>query len=81
MLSEDENNSSLQSLVLAQHDIPETLVIPQKLYGRDSETANLFEVFKKACAGSFELFLITGSSGKNQNSSSYFVIIPTLLVF
>ena len=64
MLAEAESNPSFDSLNLAQHDVPENLFIPEKLYGRESETEQLFQAFEKAYAGSFELLFITGSSGK-----------------
>ena len=71
MLSEYENNLSFDSLKLAQHDVPENLIIPEKLYGRDLDSKKLVQVFEKVSAGSFELLFISGSSGKRRSNIIY----------
>jgi predicted ATPase/GAF domain-containing protein/signal transduction histidine kinase len=44
-------------------DVPERLTIPQKLYGRQVESAALMAAFERARAGAAELLLVAGGSG------------------
>ena len=62
MISEYENDKQLGSVDLLQHDVPETLIIPQKLYGHLSNYEALSTVFDKS-QKSFEVALILGYSG------------------
>lgn len=48
---------------LALHDVSRELSIPDRLYGRDEELRTLHDAFARACRGSRELVLVTGTPG------------------
>ena len=48
---------------LGSQDFSEKFSIPQKLYGREQEVAQLLNAFERVNQGSTELFLISGYSG------------------
>jgi len=48
---------------LAQHDISDRFVIPEKLYGREQEVQTLVEAFGRVANGAAELMLVAGFSG------------------
>ncbi|EEG06841.1 EAL domain-containing protein [Pseudogulbenkiania ferrooxidans] len=48
---------------LAQQDIPSQFHLPQKLYGREQEIAELLEVFERVSLGARQLMLVGGYSG------------------
>ena len=48
---------------LAQQDIPSQFHLPQKLYGREQEVAQLLEAFEGVSRGARELVLVSGYSG------------------
>jgi len=48
---------------LAQKDISDRFQIPQKLYGREPETATLLSAFERIAAGKTEIMLVAGYSG------------------
>ncbi|MBN3892205.1 MAG: AAA family ATPase [Nostoc sp. JL31] len=48
---------------LGQHDCSGRFQIPQKLYGREAEVANLLAAFERASHGQSEVMLIAGYSG------------------
>ena len=62
MIFEYENDNQLSSVDLMQHDIPETLIVSQKLYGHLDNYESLLSVFDKVYE-SFEVALILGESG------------------
>src|ERR1700723_1589525 len=63
-LSEWETTGQVQSFTPGEHDIPDRLLIPEKLYGRDREIETLLSAFDRIVAGgSPELVLVSGSSG------------------
>jgi len=68
MLSEYESNRNLSSVVLAQNDMPQTLLIPQKLYGRSTEFDALLSVINRSNTSSFELIFVSGTSGTGKSS-------------
>jgi serine/threonine protein kinase len=54
---------------LGEHDMPDRLVIPEKLYGRASETETLLASFDRVVAsGTPELVLVCGYSGIGKSS-------------
>lgn len=63
MISEYKRDTKLSSVILAKHDISETLILPQDIYGRASEYEIMISALDKACTGSFELLFVTGMSG------------------
>jgi len=59
---------SILPFPLATQDFSLDLIIPQKIYGRNSEIKRLLESFDKAAAGTPQLFLVTGYSGIGKTS-------------
>ncbi|MFC1670773.1 AAA family ATPase [Spirochaetota bacterium] len=53
----------IKEFPLGNQDISEKFIIPEKLYGRENEIAQLMESFNRASKGPIELFLISGYSG------------------
>ncbi|WP_434048443.1 MULTISPECIES: AAA family ATPase [Sorangium] len=53
---------------LGQRDIPDTLRIPQKLYGRADEERALLAAFERAAGGERELLLVSGYSGMGKSA-------------
>ncbi|WP_437321657.1 AAA family ATPase [Sorangium sp. So ce385] len=53
---------------LGQRDIPDTLRIPQKLYGRAEEERALLAAFERAAGGEGELLLVSGYSGMGKSA-------------
>jgi predicted ATPase/transcriptional regulator with GAF, ATPase, and Fis domain len=48
---------------LGEHDVTDRFLIPQKLYGRARETAQVLESFEQVCQGRTTLLLATGTAG------------------
>jgi serine/threonine protein kinase len=54
---------------LGEHDSSARLLIPEKLYGRDQESAELLEVFERVVvSGTSEFVLVSGYSGVGKSS-------------
>ncbi|MFT3772578.1 MAG: AAA family ATPase [Minicystis sp.] len=53
----------IEPFPLAREDVPASFHLPQKLYGRDREVAELLEAFDHVARGGRELVLVTGYSG------------------
>ena len=63
-LAEWEIHGRIDKFSLAEHDMPDRLLIPEKLYGRTSETETLLTSFDRVVAGKRpELVLVSGYSG------------------
>ena len=58
-----QTNSEISIFPLGSQDFSEKFTIPQKLYGREQEVAQLLNAFERVSQGSTELFLISGYSG------------------
>ncbi len=58
-----QKKGRVQFFTLGQLDIPEQLLIPQRLYGRESELSKLLGIFDRVAAGGKELTLVAGHSG------------------
>ncbi|MCC6697501.1 MAG: AAA family ATPase, partial [Candidatus Hydrogenedentes bacterium] len=57
------NTHTISRFPLAMRDNQDTLVIPNKLYARDAESAALWDAVERCAAGKVELQLVTGYSG------------------
>lgn len=57
-----ETGGRVDEFPLAQQDVPERFQMPQRLYGRDREVAELMSAFDRA-RGGVALALVTGASG------------------
>ena len=63
-LSEWETQGRIEDFALGDHDTPDRLMIPEKLYGRDREVDTLLTAFDRIVAGGRpELVLVSGYSG------------------
>jgi serine/threonine protein kinase len=62
----------IDSFPLAEHDIPDRIQIPQKLYGRENEVAALLAAFERVVGtGIPELLLVSGYSGIGKSALVY----------
>ena len=63
-LSEWEARGRIRDFALGDHDTPDRLLIPERLYGRDREIDTLLTAFDRIVAGGRpELVLVSGYSG------------------
>jgi PAS domain S-box-containing protein len=68
-LDDWEHQGRIGDFPPGQHDIPDLLLIPEKLYGRDSEVATLLAAFERIVqSGAPELVLVSGYSGVGKSS-------------
>jgi len=68
-LGEWEHQEYIDDFPPGEHDIPDRLLIPEKLYGRDSEVNSLLAAFERVVqSGVPELVLVAGYSGIGKSS-------------
>ena len=68
-LAKWEANGRIDRFALCEHDTPDKLLIPEKLYGRAREIETLLAAFDRVVAGSRpELVLVSGYSGIGKSS-------------
>jgi PAS domain S-box-containing protein len=68
-LDEWETKGRIDEFPLGEHDTPDRLLIPEKLYGRASEIETLLAAFDRIVAGGRpELVLVSGYSGIGKSS-------------
>ena len=72
-----ENGEPSGAFRIGQHDISGRFVMPQKLYGRERETAALLAAVERVAHGATELMLTTGDAGIGKTSAA-FEIQPAL---
>ncbi|MFN6482393.1 MULTISPECIES: AAA family ATPase [unclassified Nostoc] len=53
----------IETFVLGKRDVCDRFIIPEKLYGRETEVANLLKAFERVANGSSEMMLVAGFSG------------------
>jgi len=71
-LAEWEAGGSIDEFMLGEHDAPDRLLIPEKLYGRAHEIETLLASFDRVLAsGTPELVLVSGYSGIGKSSVVY----------
>jgi len=58
-----KNTGKIKHFEIAQQDICDRFIIPEKLYGRENEVRELLAAFERVSQGSRELMLIAGFSG------------------
>ncbi|MEJ7733292.1 MAG: AAA family ATPase [Polyangiaceae bacterium] len=58
-----DSTGGVEPFELGKQDLGEELRIPQKLYGREKETAALLSAFERAAVGTARLLLVTGYAG------------------
>ena len=57
------SGGGIERFRLGRDDISDRLQMPQKLYGREEEAAQLLRIFDRVAGGGAELLLVTGYSG------------------
>jgi predicted ATPase/signal transduction histidine kinase len=68
-LAEWEARRRIDEFALGQHDMPDRLFIPEKLYGREREIGVLLAAFDRVVtSGASELVLVSGYSGIGKSS-------------
>src|SRR6266403_689026 len=68
-LAEWETEQRIDEFPLGEHDTPDRLVVPEKLYGREAEIAVLLAAFDRVIKGGTpELVLVAGYSGIGKSS-------------
>jgi PAS domain S-box-containing protein len=68
-LMEWQSHGRIGQFTLGEHDNPDRLVIPEKLYGRESQINTLLASFDRAAAGGRpELVLVSGYTGIGKSS-------------
>lgn len=68
-LSQWESTGHIERFTLGKNDISDRFQIPQKLYGREAETAQLLTAFDRVAKdGTSELILVSGYSGIGKSS-------------
>lgn len=63
-----ETNGQIDEFELGSADIPATLQIPEKLYGRERETNALLDAYSRVSHGSMEVATVFGYSGVGKSS-------------
>ncbi|MEG3954069.1 AAA family ATPase [Microcoleus sp. herbarium2] len=58
-----QETGTLTKFDLGQRDLCDRFIIPEKLYGRESEVFSLLSAFERVSAGSTEMMLVAGFSG------------------
>ncbi len=68
-LADWELRGSIEPFPLGEHDAPDRLLIPEKLYGRERQVESLLASFDRVVAsGTPELMLVSGFSGIGKSS-------------
>jgi PAS domain S-box-containing protein len=62
-LAQSQTIGSLDKFELGQRDLCDRFLIPEKLYGRETEVQTLLEAFDRTANGTSELILVAGFSG------------------
>ncbi|MEG3863101.1 AAA family ATPase, partial [Microcoleus sp. herbarium12] len=58
-----QETSNINQFALGSRDICDRFIIPEKLYGRETEVQKLLEAFDRVSEGNIEIMLIAGFSG------------------
>jgi PAS domain S-box-containing protein len=84
-LAELELQGRIEPFALGEHDIPDRLIIPEKLYGRTREVDTLLASFDRIVKGGApELVLVSGYSGIGKSSvvsELHRVLVPSRGLF
>ncbi len=63
-----EQTGNITTFELAQKDMSDRFLIPEKLYGRQTEVAKILAAFERVSSGTTEMILVTGFSGIGKTS-------------
>jgi histidine kinase len=59
---------SVSDFPVGSGDFTDKFLLPQKLYGRETETASIIEAFNRCSGGALELLLVSGYSGTGKSA-------------
>ncbi|MBD2528132.1 AAA family ATPase [Nostoc flagelliforme FACHB-838] len=62
-LSQLQETGEMKSFSIAQLDVCDRFIIPDKLYGRETEVETLLQAFERVSLGATEMMLVAGFSG------------------
>ncbi|MEG4472054.1 AAA family ATPase, partial [Microcoleus sp. AT9_B5] len=62
-LTQLQETGEIQSFEIGQRDVCDRFIIPDQLYGRETEAATLLEAFERVSSGATEMMLVAGFSG------------------
>ncbi|MFN6527622.1 AAA family ATPase [Nostoc sp. ChiSLP03a] len=62
-LQQLEATGEIKSFEIAQHDVCDRFLIPDKIYGREAEVQTLLQAFDRVSLGATEMMLVAGFSG------------------
>ncbi|MEH2272341.1 MAG: AAA family ATPase [Nostoc sp.] len=62
-LSQLQATANIEYFTLGERDISDRFLIPEKLYGRETEVLTLLQAFEKVSLGTTEMMLVAGFSG------------------
>ncbi|MEH1965663.1 AAA family ATPase [Nostoc sp.] len=62
-LSQLQETGEIKSFPIARRDVCDRFIIPDKLYGRETEVETLLQAFERVSTGATEMMLVAGSSG------------------
>ncbi|MFN6478944.1 AAA family ATPase [Nostoc sp. DedQUE07] len=62
-LSQLQETGEIKSFPIAQRDLCDRFIIPDKLYGRETEVETLLQAFERVSTGATEMMLVAGFSG------------------
>ncbi|MBD2490392.1 AAA family ATPase [Aulosira sp. FACHB-615] len=62
-LTQLKETGEIESFEIAQRDVCDRFIIPDKLYGRETEVKTLLEAFERVSQGATEMMLVAGFSG------------------
>ncbi|MEA5583583.1 AAA family ATPase [Nodularia harveyana UHCC-0300] len=58
-----QETGEIQSFEIASRDVCDRFIIPDKLYGRETEVSTLLQAFERVSLGATEMMLVAGFSG------------------
>ncbi|MEH2407867.1 ATP-binding sensor histidine kinase [Nostoc sp.] len=62
-LTQLQSTGKIESFPIAQTDVCDRFIIPDKLYGRETEVKTLLQAFERVSKGATEMILVAGFSG------------------
>ncbi len=62
-LSQLQETGEIKRFPIAQQDVCDRFIIPDKLYGRETEASTLLQAFERVSLGATEMMLVAGFSG------------------
>jgi PAS domain S-box-containing protein len=75
-----QETDNIEEFDLGRRDITDRFLIPEKLYGRETEIYNLLAAFERVSTGSAEMMLVAGFSGIGKTSVSASLKLLQLLM-